>query len=308
MLRVDVVTIFPRMLEAPLADGIVARAMRGRARRDRASTTCASSRTTATARVDDAPFGGGPGMVMKAEPFFRAVETLLRRGPGAARRRRAALAARAGASTSATAERYRRLDRLVLLCGRYEGDRRAGARGPGHRGAEPRRLRADRRRGGGARRDRGRGAPPAGRAGRRGLGGGRLVRRRPARLPALHAARATCAAARVPEVLLSRRPREDRGAGAGRRRCARRASGGPTSSRARRLTAEDEAPPARASTTRRPMLDRTKPQSFKGRNESHESDRQHRSRRPQEGPSPAHRRATPCACTCGSRRPRSRRR
>src|SRR3954453_1826623 len=75
MLGVDVVTIFPRMVEAPLGDGIVARAVeRGLVRigvhdlRDFSEDKHRS--------VDDAPFGGGPGMVMKAEPFFRATESL----------------------------------------------------------------------------------------------------------------------------------------------------------------------------------------------------------------------------------------
>ena len=79
MLSVDVVTIFPRMVEAPLADSIVARAVeRGivvigiHDLRDYADDKHRS--------VDDAPFGGGPGMVMKAEPFFRAVEALPARG------------------------------------------------------------------------------------------------------------------------------------------------------------------------------------------------------------------------------------
>ena len=77
--------------------------------------------------VDDAPFGGGPGMVMKAEPFFRA-----RRGdpegrPGG-REAVVLLSPRGRPFDQVAARRFARLDRLVLLCGRYEGDRRAGAR------------------------------------------------------------------------------------------------------------------------------------------------------------------------------------
>ena len=119
MLSVDVVTIFPRMLEAPLADGIVQRArdkglleLRVHDLRDFSSDKHRS--------VDDAPFGGGPGMVMKAEPFFRAVEALLPRGPepGAAV---VLLSPRGRRFDQATARRYAALTRLVLLCGRYEG-------------------------------------------------------------------------------------------------------------------------------------------------------------------------------------------
>ena len=74
-MRIDVVTIFPRMVEAPVSDGIVQRAreaglvdLRVHDLRD---FTDDRHRT-----VDDAPFGGGPGMVMKAEPFARALEEL----------------------------------------------------------------------------------------------------------------------------------------------------------------------------------------------------------------------------------------
>ena len=94
MLRVDVVTIFPRMVEAPLADGIVRRAVDAGHRVSIAVHDLRDFTDDRHRTVDDAPFGGGPGMVMKAEPFFRAVESLLPAGPGPARRRRAALAAR----------------------------------------------------------------------------------------------------------------------------------------------------------------------------------------------------------------------
>ena len=79
-MRIDVVTIFPRMLEAPLADGIVGRAcaaglveLQVHDLRDHTDDKHRS--------VDDAPFGGGPGMVMKAEPFSRALEAI-RAGQG----------------------------------------------------------------------------------------------------------------------------------------------------------------------------------------------------------------------------------
>jgi tRNA (guanine37-N1)-methyltransferase len=119
MLRVDVVTIFPRMVEAPVSDGIVRRAVEaGLARidvHDLRGFTGDKHRT-----VDDAPFGGGPGMVMKAEPFFRALEAVLRegRGPGTAV---VLLSPRGKPFDQATAARYAGLSRLVLLCGRYEG-------------------------------------------------------------------------------------------------------------------------------------------------------------------------------------------
>src|SRR5688572_14033965 len=119
MLSVDVVTIFPKMIEAPVAEGILARACAAGVAKiavhDLREFSENKHRT-----VDDAPFGGGPGMVMKAEPFFRAVEAIL---PDGAKDGDAvvALSPRGKAFDQATAARFAALQRLVLLCGRYEG-------------------------------------------------------------------------------------------------------------------------------------------------------------------------------------------
>lgn len=119
MLSLDIVTIFPGIVAPALGDGIVGRA----AAAGLVAIGIHDLREFCDDRhrsVDDAPFGGGPGMVMKAEPFLRAVERLLPAGPGP----RAAvvlLTPRGRRFDQATARRYARLDRLVLLCGRYEG-------------------------------------------------------------------------------------------------------------------------------------------------------------------------------------------
>ncbi|HEX7780206.1 MAG TPA: tRNA (guanosine(37)-N1)-methyltransferase TrmD, partial [Vicinamibacterales bacterium] len=72
-MRIDVITIFPAMIEAALAEGVVGRARtRGQLDirvRDLREFTDDRHRT-----VDDVPYGGGPGMVLKPEPLFRAVE------------------------------------------------------------------------------------------------------------------------------------------------------------------------------------------------------------------------------------------
>jgi tRNA (guanine37-N1)-methyltransferase len=118
-LRIDLITIFPRMVEGPLSDGIVQRAREANLVdlrvHDLRAFTDDRHRT-----VDDAPFGGGPGMVMKAEPFFRAVEAIAPE-PGGAGRSVVLLSPRGRRFDQATARRYSRLGRLVLLCGRYEG-------------------------------------------------------------------------------------------------------------------------------------------------------------------------------------------
>ncbi|HVR70139.1 MAG TPA: tRNA (guanosine(37)-N1)-methyltransferase TrmD [Vicinamibacteria bacterium] len=118
-MNIDVVTIFPRMVEGPLQGGIVERAVGASLVRigvhDLRAYTEDRHRT-----VDDASFGGGPGMVMKAEPFFRAVEAVMPEGAGPGRAV-VLLSPRGRRFDQPTAERYAGLDRLVLLCGRYEG-------------------------------------------------------------------------------------------------------------------------------------------------------------------------------------------
>ncbi|PYQ55188.1 MAG: tRNA (guanosine(37)-N1)-methyltransferase TrmD [Acidobacteria bacterium] len=118
MLRIDVVTIFPDMVQAPLAEGIVRRAVDA----GLATIDVHDLREFTDGRhrsVDDTPFGGGPGMVMKAEPILRAVESL---GPAASGRRAIVLLSPRGARfDQAMAARFAGVDELVLLCGRYEG-------------------------------------------------------------------------------------------------------------------------------------------------------------------------------------------
>jgi tRNA (guanine37-N1)-methyltransferase len=118
-LRIDLVTIFPRMVEGPLGDGIVGRARAARLVdlrvHDLRDFTGDRHRT-----VDDSPFGGGPGMVMKAEPFFRAFEAIWPEGRGP-RDVVALLSPRGGRFNQPAARRFAGLERLMLLCGRYEG-------------------------------------------------------------------------------------------------------------------------------------------------------------------------------------------
>jgi tRNA (guanine37-N1)-methyltransferase len=119
VLRIEIVTIFPAMVAAPLGDGIVGRAVDSGI----ASIGVHDLRRWSDDKhrsVDDAPFGGGPGMVMKAEPFFRALEEILPDGPGE-HDAVVLLSPRGKPFDQATARRYATLARLVLLCGRYEG-------------------------------------------------------------------------------------------------------------------------------------------------------------------------------------------
>jgi tRNA (guanine37-N1)-methyltransferase len=114
----DVITIFPEMVESALAAGVVGRArergvldIRVRHLRD---YTDDRHRT-----VDDVPYGGGPGMVMKPEPVFRAVEAIAaeRGAPSAV----VLMSPQGRVLTHEIAARLSRLERLVVICGRYEG-------------------------------------------------------------------------------------------------------------------------------------------------------------------------------------------
>jgi tRNA (guanine37-N1)-methyltransferase len=113
--RIDVVTIFPGIFESPLRESLLGRAI-GAGLVDVRVHDLRDATADKHHQVDDESYGGGPGMVMKPEPVFAAVEGL---GAGA---RRTLLLSPAG----------RRLDQalvrelaaepwLVLICGRYEG-------------------------------------------------------------------------------------------------------------------------------------------------------------------------------------------
>jgi tRNA (guanine37-N1)-methyltransferase len=116
--RFDIVTIFPRMFDGPLAEGVVARGRAGGLVaievHDLRSFTSDRHRI-----VDDVAYGGGPGMVLKPEPLFRAVEEIrsAHGDPGAI-----VLTSPQGRRfTQAEAERLRGLGHVIVLCGRYEG-------------------------------------------------------------------------------------------------------------------------------------------------------------------------------------------
>jgi tRNA (guanine37-N1)-methyltransferase len=127
-MRFDLVTIFPEFFAGPLEHGIVRRAREAAIVKihvqDLREFTHDRHKT-----VDDRPFGGGEGMVLKPEPLFEAVESLLGHSAGDASRPAAADPRAAIVLTSAagklfkqeTARRYAQLERIIFLCGRYEG-------------------------------------------------------------------------------------------------------------------------------------------------------------------------------------------
>lgn len=134
-MRFDLISIFPEFFAGPLDHGILRRAREtGLAEvniQDLREFTKDRHRT-----VDDRPFGGGEGMVLKPAPLFEAVEALLGQSIGDATQALAPPAGTAIVLLSAagklfnqeTARRFAQLERILFICGRYEGvDERVAA-------------------------------------------------------------------------------------------------------------------------------------------------------------------------------------
>ncbi len=113
MLRINIVTIFPEFFDMPLALSIPSRAAAAGAVEyqvvDLRNYTHDRHRS-----VDDYPYGGGAGMVMRPDPFFEVVEALSARPP------LVLLSARGAPFTQADAARYAHGEELTLLCGHYK--------------------------------------------------------------------------------------------------------------------------------------------------------------------------------------------
>ena len=127
-MRFDLITIFPEFFSGPLDHGIIRKAREAGLIdvhvQDLREFTKDRHRT-----VDDRPFGGGEGMVLKPEPLFEAVESLLGRSVGDAAKQDTPdpdtaivlMSAAGKLFDQEMARTYSRLERIILLCGRYEG-------------------------------------------------------------------------------------------------------------------------------------------------------------------------------------------
>ena len=123
MLRVDIITIFPEYFREAFDHGIIRRAREAGLvniqPHDLRSWTSDKHHI-----VDDRPFGGGDGMVLKPEPIFAAVESLTgapRREQVATSKRVVLLSPQGKQFTQSLASEFTECDQLVLICGRYEG-------------------------------------------------------------------------------------------------------------------------------------------------------------------------------------------
>jgi tRNA (guanine37-N1)-methyltransferase len=117
-MRIDVITLFPEILSGPLDASIMGRAQRG----GQAEIVLHQLRSYANDKhhtVDDKPYGGGPGMLLKCEPIFAAVQDVQSKAPKPGR---VILLSPSGAKfDQAKARELASVDRVVFICGHYEG-------------------------------------------------------------------------------------------------------------------------------------------------------------------------------------------
>lgn len=116
-LRFDIVSIFPGMFESPLGDSIIQRA-REEGLLDLHVHDLRDYSLNKHKKVDDAPFGGGVGMVMNVEPIARALEAIKKEVPDT---RTILLSPGGQPFKQDKAWELSRLSSLTLICGRYEG-------------------------------------------------------------------------------------------------------------------------------------------------------------------------------------------
>jgi tRNA (guanine37-N1)-methyltransferase len=116
-MRVDILTLFPEMLAGPLQASLLGKALTD-GRMEVALTNIRDFTTDRHNTVDDSPYGGGAGMVMKCEPLFAAVESLRTRN---SLERIILLSPRGTRLTQAKVRELAQAPDLVLICARYEG-------------------------------------------------------------------------------------------------------------------------------------------------------------------------------------------
>ncbi|MEK7653743.1 MAG: tRNA (guanosine(37)-N1)-methyltransferase TrmD [Patescibacteria group bacterium] len=123
-MRFDIVTIFPKIFDSYVNESILKRAREKKLIKITAHNL-RDFTTDKHRKVDDSPFGGGPGMVFKIEPISKAVDKLKRykliSSKKKAKTRVILFSTRGKKLDSAMAKRLAKYDQLILICGRYEG-------------------------------------------------------------------------------------------------------------------------------------------------------------------------------------------
>jgi len=125
-MKFDIITIFPKILNSYFKESILKRAQKNglievlvHDLRDFVEATSSGRRT-----VDDKPFGGGPGMILKVEPIYKAVQFIKSKSKiknEKLRNRTILLSAKGEKFSQKVAKRLSKYDQLIFICGRYEG-------------------------------------------------------------------------------------------------------------------------------------------------------------------------------------------
>jgi tRNA (guanine37-N1)-methyltransferase len=115
----NIITIFPEMFDSYLKEGMVGRAVKEKIIKIKAHNlrdwTDDKHRS-----VDDSPYGGGAGMVMKAEPIFKAIKSITK-NKKSKQRKIILLSAKGKTWNQEMARKYSKLKEVIFVCGRYEG-------------------------------------------------------------------------------------------------------------------------------------------------------------------------------------------
>jgi tRNA (guanine37-N1)-methyltransferase len=126
MFTIDLVTLFPEVFAPFVGLSIVGRAVDAGIVEVRYHHLL--DELSGKERADDAPFGGGPGMVLRLEPIARTLDRILADAPGGERRTIVVTNPGGKPLRQSEVERFAGLDRLIVVCGHYEGiDDRLGA-------------------------------------------------------------------------------------------------------------------------------------------------------------------------------------
>lgn len=116
----DLVTIFPKIFDSYLGESLIKRALAKKLIEIKVHDLRDFAPRSRAGRVDDKPFGGGPGMVLQIEPIYKAVSKI--KSQNSKLKKRVILFSTRGKKLDASAvKRLSKYDDLILICGRYEG-------------------------------------------------------------------------------------------------------------------------------------------------------------------------------------------
>jgi len=116
MIKFDIITIFPNMFDSYIKESLISRARQKKLIKIQAHNL-RDFAGDARGTVDDRPFGGGLGMVLKPEPIFKAIKKIQK----AKKSKIILFTPRGKKFTQTLANQFSKLDQVIFICGRYEG-------------------------------------------------------------------------------------------------------------------------------------------------------------------------------------------